>query len=129
MRYEIRSASKRFYSFRCARGYSSGMGRLEYNSSRPPIVIEDETLAHLKIIIGTKLRRQESFMMTWQPVNGSPDARLTAWISPSIPLVFAFDDPKTAAVDPARITRMMESLNAHGELLVDHLTKKSGEKS
>lgn len=106
-------------------GYSPSMGRLEYNSSRPPIEIEDETLAHLKIIIGTKLRRQESFMMTWLPIGASPDGRLTAWINPSIPLVLAFDDPEMPSIDPARIARMMESLNAHGELIVDHLTDES----
>lgn len=99
------------------------MGRLEYNSSRPAIEVEDETLAYLKIIIGTKLRRQESFMMTWEPIGAAPDRRLTAWISPSIPLVLAFDDPKMPPIDPARITHMMESLNAHGELVIDHLTK------
>lgn len=99
------------------------MGRLEYNSSRPPIEIEDGTLAHLKIIIATKLRRQESFMMTWVPVGDTPDRRMSAWISPSIPLVLAFDAPKPASIDPARVTHMMEALNAHGELVIDHLTK------
>lgn len=62
-------------------------------------------------------------MMTWEPVTDTPDRRLTAWISPSIPLVMAFDDPKMPQIDPARIARMMEHLNAHGELVVDHLTK------
>ncbi|MEV4667425.1 hypothetical protein [Microbacterium sp. LWO12-1.2] len=97
------------------------MGTLEYNSSRPPIEIDDETLAHLKIIIATKLRRQESFMMTWLPDDKNPVGRLTAWVHPSIPMVFAFDAPKVPKIDAARIARMMESLNAHGELLIDQM--------
>lgn len=97
------------------------MGTLEYNSSRPPIEIDDETLAHLKIIIATKLRRQESFMMTWLPEDKNPVGRLTAWVHPSIPMVLAFDAPKVPPIDAARITRMMESLNAHGELLIDQM--------
>ncbi|WP_431791011.1 hypothetical protein [Microbacterium paraoxydans] len=53
------------------------MGSLEYNSSRPPIDVEDTLLAHLKIVISTKLRRQESFMMTWPSGKKSP-GRLSA---------------------------------------------------
>jgi len=97
------------------------MGNLEYNSSRPPIDVDDTTLAHLKIIIGTKLRRQESFMMTWLPEK-TATGRLTIWMNPSIPLVFEFDDPKPAAIDAARIQRMMDLLNARGELVLDQLT-------
>ncbi|CAH0149513.1 hypothetical protein SRABI76_00757 [Microbacterium oxydans] len=97
------------------------MGTLEYNSSRPPIDIEDVTLAHLKIIIGTKLRRQESFMMTWLPDDKNPAGRLTAWVHPSIPLILAFDDATMPKIDPKRIARMMESLNSAGELLIDQM--------
>lgn len=95
------------------------MGRLEYNSSRPPIEIDDATLAHLKIVIGTKLRRQEAFIMTWLPTDDTGDGRLSAWIHPSIPLVFGFDEARLPAIDAARITKMMEALNAHGELLIE----------
>ncbi|WP_334148234.1 DUF7882 family protein [Microbacterium sp.] len=97
------------------------MGTLEYNSSRPPIEIDDVTLAHLKIIIGTKLRRQESFMMTWLPDRENPIGRLTAWVHPSIPVILAFDNAKMPKIDPKRIARMMESLNSAGELLIDDL--------
>ena len=31
------------------------MGNLEYNSSRPPIQVDDVTLAHMNVVIGTKL--------------------------------------------------------------------------
>ena len=93
------------------------MGTLEYNSSHPAIEIDDVTLAHLKIVIGTKLRRQESFMMTWAP-GDSGTARMTAWIHPSIPLVIAFEDPKPAPIDAERVAQMMQHLNAHGEIIV-----------
>jgi hypothetical protein len=95
------------------------MGRLRYDSTLEPILIDDVTLAHLKIVIGTKLRRQESFMMSWLPADESGDGRLTAWIHPSIPLVIAFDQPESVPVDPERVARMMASVNAHGELIVE----------
>nr|WP_201469929.1 hypothetical protein [Microbacterium hydrocarbonoxydans] len=97
------------------------MGRLRYDSTLEPIAIDDVTLAHMKIVVGTKLRRQESFMMSWNPTNGLPDARLTAWIHPSIPLVMAFDTADPITVDAERVSRMMNSLNAHGELLIEDM--------
>ncbi|GEC76215.1 DUF7882 family protein [Microbacterium maritypicum] len=97
------------------------MGTLEYNSSRPPIQVDDQTLTHLKIVIGTKLRRPESFMMTWLPRDEVPASRLTIWLHPSIPLIFAFDDAVLRPSDPARIERMMEHVAARGELVLDQL--------
>lgn len=97
------------------------MGRLEYNSSRPPIEVDDETLAHLKVVIGAKLRRQESFMMTWLPDEKSTAGRLTIWMHASIPLIIAFDDPVMPLIDPQRIERMMEHLSRRGELILDKL--------
>lgn len=97
------------------------MGRLRYDGTSEPILIEDVTLAHLKIVIATKLRRQESFMMTWRPLQGGVDARATVWIHPAIPLQFGFDEASLPAVDPHRIAEMMHALNATGELILDHL--------
>lgn len=98
------------------------MGTLEYNSSRPPIEVDDATLAHLKIVIGTKLRRQESFMMTWLPPEQQDFAgRLTVWMHPSIPLSLTFDDAEMPTIDSKRIELMMENLNARGELILDQL--------
>lgn len=97
------------------------MGTLEYNSSRPPIDVEDETLAHLKIVIATKLRRNESFMMTWQPDQKAPTGRLSIWMHPSIPLVIEFKDSTTPTISPKKLERMMEHLNARGELVLDEI--------
>lgn len=97
------------------------MGRLRYDGTSDPILIEDETLAHLKIVISTKLRRQESFMMTWLPIGDGPDRRATVWIHPAIPLQFGYDSAEPPRVDAKLIAEMMRSLNATGELVLDHL--------
>ena len=97
------------------------MGRLRYDGTSDPIIIEDVTLAHLKIIIATKLRRQESFMMTWVPRDSGQNKRATVWIHPAIPLQFGFDNEAAPAVDPKRIAEMMQHLNASGELLLDNV--------
>ncbi|AZH79663.1 MULTISPECIES: hypothetical protein [Microbacterium] len=96
------------------------MGKLEYNSSRPAIEVDDETLVHLKIVMGTKLRRHESFMMTWPAAQGRA-GRMTAWMHPSIPLILEFDSEDLPKVDSHRIERMMTALNARGELVLDDL--------
>ncbi|WP_334148382.1 DUF7882 family protein [Microbacterium sp.] len=97
------------------------MGRLRYDGTSDPILIEDGTLAHLKIVISTKLRRQESFMMTWLPVGDGPDRRATVWIHPAIPLQFGYDAAEPPHVDAKLIAEMMRALNASGELVLDHL--------
>ncbi|MFZ4894239.1 hypothetical protein ACL9RL_07300 [Plantibacter sp. Mn2098] len=65
------------------------MGYLIYGAGAE-YEIEDRALAHLKVVIGSKLRRQESFFLNWanEPDQGS--GRLSLWLSPSIPLQFRF---------------------------------------
>ncbi|WP_194419661.1 hypothetical protein [Microbacterium abyssi] len=102
------------------------MGSLKYDHTADPILIEDVTLAHLKVVIATKLRRQESFMMTWHPIDGSPSGRMTAWIHPAVPLVFAFDESDSPPIDSHRLEDMIHATNASGELVLDHLVAPAG---
>ena len=97
------------------------MGRLTYDSTLDPIIVDDVTLAHMRIIVGTKLPRQESFVMSWTPESDSRDGRLTAWIHPSNPLGLAFDSAEPIRVDAGRVAAMMNSLNAHGELPIEEM--------
>ena len=53
------------------------MGVIYYGSSAIPIRIADRALAHLKIVIATKLRRSESFTVSWQHPEDSPQGRTT----------------------------------------------------
>jgi hypothetical protein len=69
------------------------MGTLVYGDAGR-YEIDDRTLAHAKIAITTKLRRQESFLLNWTipPEQGS--GRISLWLSPSIALQFVFSAPK-----------------------------------
>jgi len=71
---------------------SSTMGTLHYGGSEAPIHIEERALAHLKVIVATKLRRNESFTLSWRHPEGDPEGRSTIWLHPSIPLQFTFDE-------------------------------------
>ena len=99
------------------------MGRLKYDHTAEAIGIEDETLAHLKVVVATKLRRQESFMMTWLPVDGGANGRMSAWIHPAVPLVFMFDSADVPPINAKRLEELMHATNATGELLLENLTR------
>ncbi|APH44781.1 hypothetical protein BMW26_07270 [Microbacterium sp. 1.5R] len=94
------------------------MATLFYGASDVPIHIEDRSLAHLKIVIATKLRRQESFTLSWRHPEGEPGGRSTIWIHPSIPLRFTFDEPEQPQLNPRWIDDLMQSVNSTGGILL-----------
>lgn len=48
------------------------MGHLYYGTTPEPIRIPDRLLSHLKVVVATKLRRSESFTVSWTHVDGAP---------------------------------------------------------
>ena len=98
------------------------MGTLFYDGSGSPIHIDDRTLAHLKVVIATRLRRHESFTLSWRHPDGEPRGRSTIWLHPSIPLRFVFDDPQPPALNGRWIEDLMNSVSSTGGiLLVDEM--------
>ena len=69
------------------------VGTLYYGGSATSIHIEDRALAHLKVVIASKLRRHEAFTVSWPHSEDQPPGRTTIWLHPSIPLRFEFDEP------------------------------------
>lgn len=94
------------------------MGALIYDDTERPILIDDRTLAHLKVVIATKLRRQESFTLSWRHPAGQPVGRTTIWLHPSIPLQFVFEESEPPELDPAWLERIMRSVSDTGEIHV-----------
>lgn len=98
------------------------MGILHYGYGSDPIEIEDLALAHLKVVVATKLRRNESFTLSWRHPDGQPVGRSTIWLHPSIPLRFDFDDPEQPELNGEWITAMANSASSTGGIiLIDHL--------
>src|SRR6478736_10115150 len=94
------------------------MGTILYGGSETPIHIEDRALAHLKVVIATKLRRGESFTLSWRHPDDQPRGRSTIWLNPSIPLRFVFDDPEPAALNPAWIQELANSASSTGGIML-----------
>jgi hypothetical protein len=98
------------------------VGTIYYGGSATPIHIDDRALAHLKVVIATKLRRSESFTVTWQHPDDQPRGRSTIWLHPSIPLRFVFDDPEPTDLSRAWIEELASSANSSGgiTLIAEH---------
>src|SRR5262245_55858189 len=74
------------------------MAYLYYGSEKNPAEIPDRLLAHVKVVASTKLRRNESFLLSWRH-PGDAEGRTSLWMQPAIPLRFVFDDPEPDALD------------------------------
>ena len=94
--------------------YGRCMGTLFYGDAATPIGIEDRALAHLKVAIITKLRRGESFTLSWQHPDDQPRGRSTLWLHPNIPLRFVFEEPEPPDLSRTWIETLMRSANSTG---------------
>lgn len=95
------------------------MGTLFYGGSETPITIDDRALAHLKYVISTKLRRSESFTLSWRHRNGEHPGRTTIWLHPSIPLRFVFEDPEPAELSRVWLEELTHSANSAGGMILN----------
>ncbi|MCK6068217.1 MULTISPECIES: hypothetical protein [Microbacterium] len=94
------------------------MGKLRYGGTSDSFTIEDRTLAHVKVVITTKLRRGESFTLSWRHSDDQPVGRTTLWMHPSIPVRFEFDNPEPEALSGRWLKSLAESANSSGGLML-----------
>ncbi|MFF2632893.1 hypothetical protein ACFVR6_08455 [Microbacterium sp. NPDC058021] len=94
------------------------MGTLYYGGESTAVHIEDRALAHLKVVIATKLRRGESFTVSWRHPDDQPRGRSTVWIHPSIPLRFVFDDPEPAQLSRSWVEELASSASSSGGIML-----------
>ncbi|WP_308197445.1 ATP-dependent DNA ligase [Rathayibacter sp. VKM Ac-2929] len=90
------------------------MGRLHYDSSLEAD-FDDRVLAHLQIVIGSKLTRNESFYFSWKDAQGIGDGRTSIWMHPAIPLRFKYHGGRPPAINPSWIRQLLaDSYTAAG---------------
>ncbi|HWV49684.1 MAG TPA: hypothetical protein VN035_09525 [Microbacterium sp.] len=90
------------------------MGTLHYGAFIDAVPIGDHVLAHLKVVIATKLRRHESFTLSWGHPDSDPVGRTTIWLHPAIPLMFTFDERDPIELNVKCIENLMQSANSVG---------------
>lgn len=95
------------------------MGQLIYGSPGRAIEIDDDALAHLKLVATTKLRRGESFTFSWVNPAGEGPGRSTIWLHPAIPLTFEFDDAQPAKLSAQWLEELAQSSHSTGGIRMD----------
>lgn len=95
------------------------MGHLFYGNTDQPIVIPDRVLAHIKVVVATKLRRNESFTLSWRHNDAADPGRSTLWLAPSIPLRFIFDGAEPEVLDPEILKTLSHAASSSAGMTVD----------
>jgi hypothetical protein len=65
------------------------MGKFIYDGT-VKVDFDDRTLAHLQLVISTKLRRGEPFAFSWKDDASIGDGRTTVWVHPRCALVYKY---------------------------------------
>lgn len=95
------------------------MGRLYYGNSSDAIEIPDRALSYLRTIATTKLRRSESFPVSWQNGDGADSGRSTIWVHCSIPLRFEFDRADAEPLDRRYLEELAQEAASSRGLVLD----------
>lgn len=95
------------------------MGHLFYGSETQPAEIPDRVLAHVKFVATTKLRRGESFTLSWRHPDDRPGGRTSIWMQPAIPLRFVFDSVEPEQLDRAYLNELAHAANTNGGMILD----------
>ena len=82
------------------------------------VQFEDRVLTHLQIVIVQKLRKGESFLMSWRDSDSVGDGRSSAWIHPSLSLYFKFSGSRVPAINRDWLASLMASANGSQGLIV-----------
>jgi hypothetical protein len=94
------------------------VGKLIYGSSSRELELDDRMLAHVKSIAVMKLRRNESFTISWPRSLETGGGRVTIWVHPSISLQFEFDQEQRPELNRSWLESMMQDANKTGDLAI-----------
>ena len=93
------------------------MGKFIYDTSIK-VDFEDRLLAHLQVVMTTKLRRGEPFNFSWKDDSTIGNGRTTVWVHPSASLVFKFYGSRRPTLNPAWIEALAFTANSPSGLYV-----------
>ncbi|MFI8634157.1 ATP-dependent DNA ligase [Microbacterium sp. NPDC077663] len=91
------------------------MGRLMYEG-HTVLEVDDRTLAHLEVLIGTKLRRGEPFMFMWDDESHIGGGRSTVWVHSRSSLVYRYRG-RVDQINPAWVRALASRANSPAGLV------------
>ncbi|MET0726051.1 MAG: hypothetical protein ABWY36_06840 [Leifsonia sp.] len=98
------------------------MGSLFYDGD--DFEFDDRILAHLQLVISTKLRRRENFFLTWSQPLERGSGRHSIWIDNGVPIRFFYSGSRTPSINRDWVESLMLSAGrASGLLLGDEPTE------
>jgi hypothetical protein len=100
------------------------MGSLQYDGVL--VEFDDRVLAHLQIVIIQKIRRGESFLMSWRDSVETGNGHSAIWVHPAQNLYFKFSGGRHPSINEAWVTELLESANSSRGLLVTREPDPSG---
>lgn len=91
------------------------MGKFIYEGT-VKVDFDDRTLAHLQIVIGGKLRRNESFHFTWKDDTSIGDGRTSVWLHSHCAIVYKYYGSRRPRLNTAWIDALAFTANSPGGL-------------
>jgi hypothetical protein len=90
------------------------MGILRYHNE--DFELDDRILAHLQVVISTKLRRGENFFFTWHVPASAGSGRHAIWVDNGVPLHITFSGSKVPSLNREWIEAMIVTTATSGGL-------------
>ena len=78
---------------------------------------EDRLLAHLKVAIGKKFRKQESFFLSWNVEAGNGSGRVSLWMNPGQHVGFRFAGSREPELSKTWVKALVELSATHRGLV------------
>jgi len=92
------------------------MGTLHYDGAK--FEMEDRLLAHLQVIISMKLRRSESFFLSWVRPHAEGGGRHAIWIGDGVPLRLHFAGSRPPIINRDWAETMALAANSSQGLII-----------
>ncbi|MCU1544336.1 MAG: ATP-dependent ligase [Microbacteriaceae bacterium] len=92
------------------------MGVLIYGSSTMEVTFDDRALAHVQVVIATRLHSHERFFLSWRDHSDVGSGRSSIWIDSSVCLVFRYSDARPVRINPKWIALLSVPEKTSGSL-------------
>jgi hypothetical protein len=80
---------------------------------------DDRTLSHLHLVIVSKLRKGESFALSWKEPQSTGGGRTSTWVNPATRIRFHFDGSRSPTLNRDWLLRLAESASSSRGLVVE----------
>jgi len=92
------------------------MGTLFYGDAK--FEMDDRLLAHLQIIVSMKLRRSESFFLSWAAAHQDGGGRTAIWVDNGVPIRLRFSGSRPPTINREWAETMALAANSNLGLII-----------